>query len=121
MNQLCVYILECSDNSYYTGVTNNIERRMLEHQSGEAKISYTFSRRPVKLKWYYESMDPHQAIELEKQIKRWTRKKKDALMNQEWDLLKLCSECTNKSSHLNYKSPFDYVQDDNSSTQGDNK
>ena len=35
MNQLSVYILKCADNSYYTGVTNDIERRLLEHQSGE--------------------------------------------------------------------------------------
>lgn len=112
MNQLCVYILECSDNSYYTGVTNNLERRLLEHQSGEAVTSYTFYRRPVKLKWYSESMDPDQAIELEKQIKRWTRKKKEALINQEWDFLKLYSKCTNNSSHVYYRSPFDSAQDD---------
>lgn len=88
MNQLCVYILECSDDSYYTGVTNNLERRLLEHQSGEDKNSYTFSRRPLVLKWYSESMDTHQAIEFEKQIKGWSRAKKKALIADDIDLLK---------------------------------
>ncbi len=85
MNQLCVYILECSDNSYYTGVTNNLERRLLEHQSGKSENAYTFSKRPVKLRWHSEDMDPNQAIELEKQIKGWRRSKKEALINGNWD------------------------------------
>jgi putative endonuclease len=87
-----VYILECSDNSYYTGVTNNLERRILEHQSGESESSYTFSRRPVKLRWYSEDMDPDQAIELEKQIKGWRKSKKEALINGDWaEIIRLAS------------------------------
>jgi len=112
MNQLCVYILKCSDNSYYTGVTNNLERRLLEHNSGESEDAYTFSRRPLKLCWYSEDMHPDQAIELEKQIKKWTRRKKEALINEDWDLLKSFSKCTNKTSHEFFKSPFDSAQGD---------
>ena len=85
MNQLCVYILECSDKSYYSGVTNNLERRLLEHQSGESVTSYTYTRRPIKMKWYSEEMDPDQAIELEKQIKGWRKSKKEALINGDWN------------------------------------
>ena len=54
--------------------------------------------------WYSEPMRPIQAIELEKQIKGWTRKKKEALINQEWDKLKLYSMCNNKSSHTFFSS-----------------
>lgn len=112
MSQLCVYILECSDKSYYTGVTNNIERRLIEHQSGESDDAYTFSRRPLKLMWYSETMDPNQAIELEKKIKKWTRKKKEALISENWDLLKVHAKCKNSSSHEFYKAPFDSAQGD---------
>jgi len=87
MNYLCVYILECSDSTYYTGVTNNLERRLLEHSAGEDKNSYTYYRRPVKLKWYSEDMNPIQAIELEKQIKGWSRAKKKALTENDFDLI----------------------------------
>ncbi|WP_239494951.1 GIY-YIG nuclease family protein [Pedobacter yulinensis] len=44
-----VYILECSDESFYVGLTNNIDRRLSEHQGGLSSSSYTFKRRPVKL------------------------------------------------------------------------
>ena len=84
MNYLCVYILECADKTYYTGVTNDLERRLLEHQNGENSGSYTYSRRPVKLMWYSEDMSPDQAIELEKQIKGWRRSKKEALFKEDW-------------------------------------
>lgn len=49
MKQYFVYILLCSDNSYYTGITNDLERRMYEHQHGMDPGSYTGKRRPVKL------------------------------------------------------------------------
>ncbi|WP_317221563.1 GIY-YIG nuclease family protein [Aestuariivivens marinum] len=47
-----VYILICSDNTYYTGMTNDLERRLNQHQQGYKIDGYTFSRRPVELKWY---------------------------------------------------------------------
>jgi len=74
------YIVECSDLSYYTGVTNNIECRIWEHNNSENENSYTYKRRPVKLKYveYWENIEG--AIDREKQIKRWTRKKKEALI-----------------------------------------
>jgi putative endonuclease len=97
---LQVYILECADNSYYTGVTNDITRRLYEHQTGISKRAYTYYRRPVKLVWLSESLKPMEAIELEKQIKGWTRKKKEALINNRWDDLKELSKCLNKTSHL---------------------
>lgn len=49
-----VYILQCSDGSYYTGMTNEYERRLMEHQSGMDPRSYTSKRRPVKLVYLSE-------------------------------------------------------------------
>ena len=88
MKKSFVYILLCNDNSYYTGVTNDIERRINEHNHSDT-ISYTSKRRPLKLVYCQEFMDIKQAIALEKQIKGWTRKKKQALINEDWEALKL--------------------------------
>lgn len=82
-----VYILECSDKSYYTGVTNDIERRLTEHNEGTDKESYTFKRRPVKLVFHTVFNDPLQAIQFEKQLKGWSRKKKEAIINGNSDSL----------------------------------
>ena len=83
-----VYILECSDKSYYTGVTNNIERRLSEHEDGFNPTCYTFKRRPVKLRYCIHLTDVKQAIAWEKQIKGWSRKKKEALFNEDWEEIK---------------------------------
>ena len=83
-----VYILHCADDSFYTGVTNNLERRMTEHKAGYSETSYTFSRRPLKLIHYEIFQSPNQAIAREKQIKTWSRAKKIALINDDIDLLK---------------------------------
>ena len=82
-----VYILKCSDNTYYTGVTNNIERRFKEHQSGESKTSYTYSRRPLELVYYTSFNDVDNAILFEKRIKKWSRKKKEATIKGEFEKL----------------------------------
>ncbi len=79
--QYYTYILLCSDDSYYVGVTNNIERRFVEHTNGENSTSYTYSRRPLKLVYFESSKYIINAIAREKQLKGWTRKKKEALIN----------------------------------------
>lgn len=90
-----VYILQCADNSYYTGVTNNVERRINEHNSGDDKSAYTYKRRPVTLVWQESYNDIHQAITKEKQIKGWNRKKKEALINGDFDeLVRLSNDKT---------------------------
>ncbi len=81
MKQSYVYILKCSDNSYYTGVTSNLESRMFKHNSGFYPDCYTFRRRPLKLVFYCEFTDINLAIEKEKQIKKWSRAKKEAVIN----------------------------------------
>ncbi|GGE51274.1 putative endonuclease [Pedobacter psychrotolerans] len=80
-----VYILECSDKSYYVGVTNDLEIRLAQHNSGENVFSYTFSRRPVLLKYFQRFDQIEDAIDFEKQVKGWSRRKKEALFNEDWD------------------------------------
>jgi putative endonuclease len=87
MKQSYAYILKCSDDSYYTGITSNLTKRISEHQTGKHKDSYTHSRRPIDLVFYAEFTDINLAIETEKQIKKWSRAKKEALINDEFDKL----------------------------------
>ena len=87
MKQSYVYILKCSDNSYYTGVTSNLEHRFFQHESGFFPDCYTFKRRPLELVFYAEFTDINFAIEKEKQIKKWSRLKKEALINGEYGSL----------------------------------
>ncbi|AUC81832.1 GIY-YIG nuclease family protein [Lacinutrix sp. Bg11-31] len=82
MKYYYVYILECSDNSYYTGMTNDIERRLVQHKTKRSRDSYTASRLPIELVWHLQCTNPTEAIKIEKQIKGWTRKKKKALINE---------------------------------------
>jgi len=74
------YILECSDGSYYTGSTKNLNKRLEEHQNGEG-ANYTKKRLPVKLVYYEEYDRIDVAFEREKQIQGWRRKKKKALID----------------------------------------
>ena len=83
-----VYIVECSDKSYYTGVTNNIERRIWGHNNAEKSSGYTFKRRPVILKYCQRFQDITQAIAWEKQVKGWSRKKKEALFIEDGEEIK---------------------------------
>ncbi|MFC4721163.1 GIY-YIG nuclease family protein [Geojedonia litorea] len=83
-----VYILLCADKSYYTGITNNLEYRLIQHQNGLAS-AYTAKRLPIRLEWHLQCTDPKDAIAIEKQLKGWSRKKKQALIEGKWeDLVK---------------------------------
>ena len=89
------YILLCADNSNYTGMTNDLERRIIQHNDGLKKDCYTYKRRPVELKWYLECTNPSDAIKIEKQIKGWSRKKKIALIQENWqDLIEFSKNYT---------------------------
>ncbi|MCO4292078.1 GIY-YIG nuclease family protein [Solitalea sp. MAHUQ-68] len=114
MKLMYVYILLCSDGSYYTGVTNDVDNRLLEHNEGGDKRSYTFSRRPVQLVFWEVFQTPMAAIEFEKQVKGWSRKKKEAIINGRWEDLKGLSECKNSSHYVLRSSPFDFAQGDSS-------
>lgn len=99
MKRYYVYILKCSDNSYYTGITNDIERRYNEHCFDSNKRSYTYDKRPLELVFCTEFNDVNQAISFEKQVKGWSRKKKEAIINDKWEELKKLSECLNETTH----------------------
>jgi|688.fasta_scaffold930944_1 putative endonuclease len=87
MKQSYVYILKCSDGTYYTGVTSNLEKRVFQHNVAFYPDCYTASRRPLILVFYAEFTDINLAIEKEKQIKKWSKLKKEALINGEFDRL----------------------------------
>lgn len=78
-----VYILRCTDNSYYTGHTDNLEKRIAEHQSGEVE-GYTSTRLPVVLVFSQEFPSREEAKACERQIKEWNRRIKEALMRADW-------------------------------------
>jgi len=82
-----VYILKCADRTYYTGFTSNLENSIKEHKTGKHRDSYTYFRRPVTLEFYAEFTNPNIAIEVEKQIKKWSKAKKEALINGAYDKL----------------------------------
>jgi putative endonuclease len=80
-----VYMLRCSDQSLYVGIATgaDLTKRMAEHNAGTYR-GYTFTRRPVRLIWseFFEIVTD--AIAAERQIKGWSRAKKEALANGEW-------------------------------------
>ena len=83
-----VYILECSDGSYYTGSAADVEKRLWQHQEGVVPSAYTFSRRPVKLAWCSEEVGRYSdALRYERQIKGWSRAKKEALIRNDFDVV----------------------------------
>jgi len=95
---LFVYIVECNDGSFYTGVTNDLDRRIEEHNEGMNRRSYTYSRLPVKLVYYEDHSDPYYAIAREKQIKGWGRKKKRAMIDDAWEKLPELSKRKSKKA-----------------------
>ena len=74
-----MYILECSDGSYYVGSTKNIERRLIEHSTGLGAL-YTSSRLPIKLVYVEEFDRIIDAYDREKQVQNWSRSKREALI-----------------------------------------
>ena len=70
-----VYILQCSDGSFYTGATNNLKKRFLAHKNGEGGY-YTRSHKVIKIIYSEKLATRSQALKKEAQIKSWPRKKK---------------------------------------------
>ena len=85
-----MYILQCADDSYYTGSTINLERRLAQHQAGEG-ARHTARRLPVALVYYEKFSRIALAYYREKQVQRWTRKKKAALIAGDVEELKRLS------------------------------
>lgn len=85
------YILRCSDGSFYTGWTNNLEKRLDSHNEGKG-AKYTRARRPVELAYYEVFNTKEEAMRREWQIKRMTRKRKILLIEHQTDSIKTKEE-----------------------------
>jgi len=78
-----VYILRCSDGGYYTGHTDDLVHGMAQYQAGEC-TGYTSVRLPVELIWTQEIVTREEALSVERRIKGWSRKKKEAMIRDDW-------------------------------------
>ena len=83
------YMLHCADGSYYVGHTDNLEARVGQHQSGTIAGCYTHDKRPVALIWSQEFPSRIEALACERQVKGWSRNKKAALAQGDWDAVAL--------------------------------
>lgn len=101
MKTMYVYILLCADNSYYVGVTNDLEMRFEQHVQGVFKGCYTYKKRPLKIVYYVLFDGPNSAIAFEKKLKGWSRAKKTALINSNWEALVKLADCKNESNYKN--------------------
>ena len=113
MKSAWMYILQCSDGSYYVGSTTDLTLRMLQHQNGEG-AAYTKHRLPVKLVYSEECQSIKEAFLREKQVQGWSRKKREALINNRHELLPELSKRKNKSGagfeNLNQHEPNTVVE-----------
>ena len=79
-----VYMLRCSDGSYYTGHTDNLESRIAQHFAGAISGCYTYSRRPLDIVFSQDFSTREEALASERKIKGWSRKKKEAMIRGDW-------------------------------------
>jgi putative endonuclease len=87
-----LYIVECSDGTLYVGVTTDLEKRIYRHQTGYYKNSYTSTRRPVTLVYQRAFSDFYDAFDWETKVKKWSNAKKKALINGDYDKLKVLAK-----------------------------
>jgi predicted GIY-YIG superfamily endonuclease len=92
MQYFYVYILKCSDGSYYTGHTDNIEARISQHKQGLIKNCYTITRLPITVVFFQTFASRNEAFNAERKIKGWTRQKKEALIKGDWERVSLLSK-----------------------------
>lgn len=90
-----IYILQCADGRFYTGSTRNLNKRICDHMNGLGS-NYTKKRLPVKLVYYEEVDNIGEAYRREKQIQKWSRKKKIALITGDFDKLVKLSKSNSK-------------------------
>jgi predicted GIY-YIG superfamily endonuclease len=98
------YILRCADDSYYTGHTDDIETRMNQHR--EAADGYVSERKPFSVEWIGEFETRAEALSFELKLKGWSRAKKFALINGDWNLVSRLSKSPTARSHQ----PFDRLR-----------
>jgi len=81
------YMLRCSDGRYYTGQTDDLDRRIMEHHAGGV-CDFTSQRRPVALVWSEAFQTRLEALEAERRVGGWSRAKKEALISGDWTSLR---------------------------------
>ena len=96
-----VYILKCSDDSFYVGITNDLEMRFEQHTQGIVRSCYTFLEDKLKSCLMSYLMITYLRLLFEKKLKGWSKKKKQALIDSNWDKLKVLSVCRNDSHSRN--------------------
>lgn len=92
-----VYILKCSDGTYYTGHTDDLDRRIAEHQSG-AIPGYTADHLPIELMWSETFQNRTEALDREAQVKDWSKKKKEGLFRGDWSTVSTAA--SSRQTHL---------------------
>ena len=96
-----MYILECSDGSYYTGSTIDLDKRLIEHSDGKG-ANHTKKRLPINLVYSEEYDRIDKAFYREKQIQGWRREKKEALIRGDLGKLNGLAECLNETNYKLY-------------------
>ena len=82
-----VYILRCANGTFYTGHSSDLALQISQHTAGLNPKAYTYRLRPVKLVWSQEVLTRYDALNVEKRIKGWSHAKKEALINDDFQLL----------------------------------
>lgn len=99
------YMLRCVDYSYYVGHTDDLHHRIAQHHAGEI-AGYTQNRRPVRLVFVQEFATRAEALAAERQLKGWSRAKKEALILQNWDRVRrLTQNRTKQTNAYEVRSP----------------
>jgi putative endonuclease len=87
-NHFYLYILKCINGTYYIGHTDNLEQRLSEHHLGLINNCYTKNKRPLELVFVKDFPTRDAAFHAERQLKGWSRKKKEAFMEENWEKIK---------------------------------
>jgi putative endonuclease len=97
-----VYVILCSDGSFHTAVTENLERSVREHNSGSDATDYAYARRPVRLLYHALFYELEKALEFNKHLSAWPPDKVQALISGQWNDPVMLSVCRNASGHKFY-------------------
>ena len=120
MKPFWVYILRCADHSYYTGHTEDLDRRIAQHEAGDIPSCYTFNRRPVVLVFCQPCVTREEALSAERQIKGWSRKKKEAMMRGDWaEVSRLARSSVNQAALRQAQGERVDAQGDRANAQGE--
>lgn len=95
-----LYMLKCANGSYYTGSTSQLEQRLHQHELGSVE-GFTSKHLPFTVALVLEFEMFYEAASAEKQVKGWTRRKKEALIAGRFDLLHEYAECQNVTHYRN--------------------